>query len=206
MPVFDQSVARHVGFDLSKMRTPSSMSEMIASLDSSNSRLSSSFHRNGVPGFSDSRNGSMRSVAEKAYDTWLTKPNQERMSVMLLGVGKWRIASRYFAHGRTLSGVISNPANSTVSAAKVNLSGLRVMPCLPHMSSQLTAWWKLLVMSSAHSRVSSIHLVLSGMWETISSNLREYPSPDAMYPWGGGVVPVPSPWGDEGGEVAVGFV
>ena len=80
----------------------------------------------------------MRSVAAKAYDTWLIRPNLERMSVMLLGVGKWRMASRYFLHGRTLSPVISNPANSTVSAAKTNLVGFSVMPCLPQMSSQLT--------------------------------------------------------------------
>ena len=77
MPVLDQLVARHVGLDLSKMRTPSSISLMIIDLDSSNSRCSSSFHKNWVPGFSDSRNGSMRSVAAKAYDTWLIRPNQE---------------------------------------------------------------------------------------------------------------------------------
>ena len=29
---------------------------------------------NGVPGLSDSRNGSIRSVAAKAYDTWLIRP------------------------------------------------------------------------------------------------------------------------------------
>ena len=155
------------------MRTPSSISLMIADLDSSKSWLSSSFQRNGVPGLSDSRNGSMRSVAANAYDTWLMRPNQERMSVMLLGVGKWRIALRYFWHGFTLSLVISNPANSTVSAAKTNLSGLRVMPCRPQRSSQLTACLKLALISSAHNKVSSIHLVLLGTWETISSNLLE---------------------------------
>lgn len=41
-------------------------------------------------------------------------PNQEHVSVMLSGVGKLRMASRYFLHGRMLSGVISNPANSMV--------------------------------------------------------------------------------------------
>ena len=50
------------------------------------------------------------------------------VSVMLCGVGKWRIASRSFLHGRTLSFVILNPANSTVSTAKMNLERLSVMP------------------------------------------------------------------------------
>ena len=50
MPVFDQSVARHVGFDLSKMRTPSSISLIMMDLDSLNRLSSSLFQRNGVPG------------------------------------------------------------------------------------------------------------------------------------------------------------
>ena len=64
MPVLDQSVARHVGLDLSKW-TPSSISLMITDLDVSNSWLSSLFHRKGVPGFSDSQNGNMHSEATK---------------------------------------------------------------------------------------------------------------------------------------------
>ena len=51
------------------------------------------------------------------------------MSVMFVGLGKLRMALRYFLHGRTLSGVISKPANSTVSAPNTNFSGLRVIPC-----------------------------------------------------------------------------
>ena len=39
-PVLDQSVARQVGLDLSKMRTPSLISAIITDLDSSNSSLS----------------------------------------------------------------------------------------------------------------------------------------------------------------------
>ena len=70
----------------------------------------------------------MRSVAAKAYETWLMSPNQEWTSVMLAGVGKLQIASRCFLHGRTFLGVISNPANSTVSAQKTNLSGLSIIP------------------------------------------------------------------------------
>ena len=70
----------------------------------------------------------MRSVAENAYETWLTRPNQERTSVMLLGFGKFWIASRYFLQGRTLLFVISNPANSTVSSPNLNFAGLRIIP------------------------------------------------------------------------------
>ena len=83
------------------------------------------------------------------------------------------IARRYFWLGRTLSRVISNPANSTVSAPNTNFSGLRVMPLLPHKSSHLVAWWKLASRSVAHKRVSSMHLVLSGKSEAISSKGRE---------------------------------
>ena len=36
------------------------------------------------------------------------------MSVVLAGVGKLQIASRYLLQGRTLLGVISKPVNSTV--------------------------------------------------------------------------------------------
>ena len=59
MPVLDQSVARQVGLDLSKIHTPSSISSMITDCDSSNSSLSSLSHLKGVPGLSDWRKGSM---------------------------------------------------------------------------------------------------------------------------------------------------
>ena len=140
MPLFDQSVARQVGFDLSNMRTPFSISLMITAFDSSNSWSSSSVHVNGESGLRAFRKGSMRSVAAKAYETWLISPNQERMSVTLVGLGKWRMASRYFWHGRTWLFVISKPANSTLSSPNTNFSGLRVIPFCPQMSSQLTAW------------------------------------------------------------------
>ena len=125
MPVLDQSMARQVSLDLSNMRTPSSISSMIIDLDSSNRLFRSLSQTKGAPGFSNWQNGRMRSLAAKAYDTWLMSPNQERTSVMLAGVGKSRIASRYFLHVRTVSLVISKPANSTVSAPKMNLSGLK---------------------------------------------------------------------------------
>ena len=43
------------------------------------------------------------------------RPNQDRMSVMLDGVGNWRMASRNFAQRRTFVGVISKPANSNLA-------------------------------------------------------------------------------------------
>ena len=155
------------------MRTPSSISLSMTPLDSLNmlSRVSSQW--NGMPGFSSSLNGSIQSAVAKAYETWLTRPNQERMSVVLAGVGKWLIASWYFLQGRTLVSVISKPVNSTVSAPKTNLSGLRVISWCPQRSGQVTAGKKLSVRLSAQSRVSSMHLVLFGMWETSSSNRLE---------------------------------
>ena len=54
------------------------------------------------------------------------------------------------------------------------------MPFRPHMSSHWDAWKKLSSMVSAHRRVSSMHFLLAGKVDTISSYLLEYPSPDAM--------------------------
>ena len=58
---------------------------------------------------------------------------------MFCGMGKSDMALRYFLQGRTVSLAISKPANSTLSKANLNLSGLRVIPCLPQMSSHLAA-------------------------------------------------------------------
>ena len=112
----------------SKIFTPSSISWIITSLDSSKTLFSSSVHLKGVPDRRSWRNGSIRSATEKAYDTWFSNPNHECTLVMVLGVGNSRIALRYCLHGLTLSGVISNPANSIVSHPKTNFSGLSVIP------------------------------------------------------------------------------
>ena len=117
------------------MHTSSSISSIITEFDFSNSSLSSLSHLKGVPGLNDWQKGSMCSVAAKAYDTWFMSPNQERTSVMFVGVGKSRIVSRYFRHGRTLVEAILKPPNSTVSAPNTNLSGLRMMPLWPQMLS-----------------------------------------------------------------------
>ena len=82
-------------------------------------------------GLSSSRKGSIVSAMLR---TWFTKPNQDFTSVRLCGVGKSEMALMYFLHGRTVSLVISKPANSTSSLANLNFSGLRVIPCLPQES------------------------------------------------------------------------
>ena len=115
----------------------------------------------------------MASAMLNAYDTWLPNPNQERMSVRLCGVGKSAMALMYLLQGRAVLLVISKPANSTLSWAKWNFSGLRVIPCLPQV---FVAWKKLFSMVSDHNRVSSTHLVLFGMEEVISSYRLVYPS------------------------------
>ena len=173
MLLLDQLVARQVGLDLSKMCTPSPISLMITDLDSSKSWWSSSVHLKGVPSWRSWQNGSMCLVTAKTYKTWLISPNHEWTSMMLAAVGKMWIALKYFLHGRTLLGVISNPANLTGSAPNTNMSGLRIIPLHPQRSSQSTSGKKFLLNSSAQRRVSSVHFVLSGMWETIFVNHLE---------------------------------
>ena len=73
MTVLDQSVARQVGMDFSKMRTPSSISSIMTDFSSSYSSSTSLSHLKGVPGLSDCQKGSMHCVAEKAYDTWFMR-------------------------------------------------------------------------------------------------------------------------------------
>ena len=66
MPVLDQSVARQVGLDFSKMHTPSSISSIITDFNSPNSSLRPLSHLKGAQGLSDWQKGSMPSVAVKA--------------------------------------------------------------------------------------------------------------------------------------------
>ena len=168
-PTSNQSVARQVGLVLSYILTPSSISLTMTRFDSSKIDCSLVFQVNGVPGLRRRRKGSILWAMLKAYETWLTRPNHERMSVMFLRVGKSRMAWRYFQQGWTLSRVMSNPANSTLSAANTNLETLKVMPFFPQTSRYSTACQKLSSMESDHSRASSTHFVLLGMWATMSS-------------------------------------
>ena len=63
----DQSVTGQVGW-FSKMCTHSQIWSITTDLDSSNSLLSSLSHLKGVPDLSDWWNGTMHSVAAKAFD------------------------------------------------------------------------------------------------------------------------------------------
>ena len=132
--------------------------------------LSCSVHMKRAFGFSSARNGCILSADANAYETWLTRPNQLLMSVMFCGVGKFLIASSVWGHGRTLSGEISNPANVTVSFAKLNLLGLRMIPLRPQISNHSAAWKKLSSMDFDHMIVSSMTLFLFLTSQTMSSN------------------------------------
>ena len=57
------------------------------------------------------------------------------------------MAFTYFLHGFTVLLPISKPANFTSSLAKWNLSGLRVMPWRPHVSSHRTPGKSILLSS-----------------------------------------------------------
>ena len=152
---------------------------MMVSFDLSNASCSVSSQWNMLLGLSSSRKGNIVSAVLNAYryDTWFTKPNHDLTFVRFCGVGKSAMALMYFLHGHTVSLV---PAKSTSSLANMNFSGFRVIPCLPQVSNQLDAWKKLSSIVSDHRRVSSMHLVLFGMDEVISSYLLVYASPEAM--------------------------
>lgn len=60
--------------------------------------------------------------------TRLIRPNHARTSLILLGVGKFLMDSMYLSVGLIPSEVMTNPANSTVSLAKLNFSGENTIP------------------------------------------------------------------------------
>ena len=64
------------------------------------------------------------------------------------------MACKYLSAGRTSVGEMENPANSTMSSAKRNFLGLRVMSFTAQICSHSTAWWKAAVMSLDRCRVS----------------------------------------------------
>ena len=106
------------------------------------------------------------------------------MSVILFGVGKSLIAASVFWAGRYPSGVISNPANSTVSLAKWNFSLLNTMPLSAHVLMYSKVCQNAVVISSSHSSELSMHRVTLSWSLFMSSNLRVYASPDAWNPIG----------------------
>ncbi|CAL4115972.1 unnamed protein product [Meganyctiphanes norvegica] len=180
IPVLDQSVAKHVGFDLSKILTPFSISLVMVNLEAWKAFSRSVVHSNLDPDFNSARNGFIFSAMLNAYATWFTRPNQERMSVKLVGVGKPEIARKYLSPGQTSVMVILKPANSTSSDANVNLLGFRMMPLRPQSSRYCEVCEKLFSISLAHRRVSSTHLTLSLTSAVIASYRLVYASPDAM--------------------------
>ena len=159
IPSLLQSVARQVRRFLSKILTPSWILVQISVLEASNACCRSVLHVNGEDGLSRERKGDITDAMEKAYATWLTRPNQAHMSVMPVGVGNSEMARRYFRQGLTSVLVISNPANSTSSWEKRNLLGLRVMPFLAQMSNHSVAWWNASSIESDQRRALSMHLV-----------------------------------------------
>ena len=74
----------------------------------------------------------MAAVMAKEYET---RPNHALTSVMLVGVGKSLMAAVNLSAGRTSVGVMVNLANLTLSLAKRNLAGLRVMSFRVQISS-----------------------------------------------------------------------
>ena len=73
----------------SNIFTPVSMALMISSLDCWNAFSSASSHLNLVFGDNNGLNGVMSAVNCAYCDTWLTSPNQARMSEMFVGGGKF---------------------------------------------------------------------------------------------------------------------
>jgi len=112
-------------------------------------------------GFNSSLNSSILSVMLNAYVTWFTSPNHDRISVRFFGVGKSDIARRIAGDGRTLSGVISNPENSTVPDANTNFDGFWIIPFLPQVSSHRQVWKKLFSSVSDHRNAQFNTLILS---------------------------------------------
>ena len=145
------------------MVTPSAIRWHMVVLERSNARCVCAFHWNGLVGFKRSRNGCIVGAIEKAYATWLTKPNQARTSVMFFGVGKPVMASRYFCDGLTSDGVMVNPANFTSSCAKRNLRGFSVIPFSAQVCNHSVAWWYASSMDSLQRRASSIHCIFRPM-------------------------------------------
>ena len=74
---------------------------MMTVLDSWKASFSSLVHVNLAPGFKRGLNGAIRGADANAKETWFTNPNQLRMSVMFLGVGKFWMASMDLGYGDT---------------------------------------------------------------------------------------------------------
>ena len=169
--------------------------DVISSLDASNASWRSSVHMNWAEDFRRARNGAMTGAIEKANATWLTSPNQALMSVGIKSV----MARRYLLHGLTSVLVIWNPANSTSSCVKQNLSGFKVIPLRAQMSSHSVAWWKASSMD-VEGIVDALRLVVHFRHQAVVPCRVGIPRGNISL--GGQAVPVPPPWCYERGIVA----
>lgn len=86
---------------------------MIASLDDCNADSNVDAYSNGRYGDRKQWNGSMVAHSFELLATYFTRPNQLRISVVDVGVGKCLIASRYLGSGSIRSSDILEPAKST---------------------------------------------------------------------------------------------
>ena len=137
---------------------------------------------NSVVGLRKARKGLITSVIEKAYDTWLTNPNQDLIPVMSLGWGKSCMASRKEVDGRTESDIISNPMNSTSFCPNVNFFLLKMIPCEEHSVRYWQVLKKISSKVESQSRVSSSNFVKFSKPATILSYRLVYLFPDAKKP------------------------
>ena len=83
-----------VGLFLSNISTPLVISEMIISFDLRNAVFNSSVHSNLLRGLSSFLKGHMILAVVQEYETWLTRPYHDLMSVIVFGVGNSLIASK----------------------------------------------------------------------------------------------------------------
>ena len=129
-------------------------------------------------------------------------PNQEHTPVMSVGVGRSRVASKYFLHGWTLMEVILKLANSAVSASNTNLLGLRIMPLWPQMLSHSTTWRALGEIVGPEKCVSNAFGLVRDMRDNLIKSSKVAIT-KCHVQLGCCFVSVSHPWGNERGEVAV---
>ena len=94
---------------MSNISTPCLIALIMIDFEAWNALFRSSDQRKGVFGLKNGLKVSLYNGIEQFF-TWLTKPNQDRTSVVDVGVGKSRIVSRYFGSGSIVALDMRNPA------------------------------------------------------------------------------------------------
>ena len=92
MPSLLQSVCRQVHRVMSNDWMPSLTKSIIDCFDSMNRFSNVASQKKFLLSLISSLNGCIIGLMAYAHDTWLTKPNQERAPVMLVGTGKFCMA------------------------------------------------------------------------------------------------------------------